>query len=276
MNSDEVTADTFFDLAARLQLPTSESEVTAADVGVIVAALRSAADCLLKHPRSHPQYADEDAAETATEIVISEEGFPFLFRARVTGTLQWTCPKCGRCHRTMLRDTTFAVRCTSSYCQRSFVLGWTLYVPAQGLRSMPPDMTFPATLIEVEDPDEGGPVDPMPLGEIGRWRSGELVHRLKLDRDNRRRRAKRSLRRYHRERGREIGVKFPVDSRWIVEAAAKRKKEAAERREARAKMPPKVKVKVQRDRKPKSAKTVAKRVFKLLRPSRGKKRAKTK
>lgn len=121
----------------------------------------------------HPQLIPDE-----TTRVVSEEQLQYLFRAHVNGTFVWTCPFDGHVNQTIARASTLKHQCSSGYgCRRTVALGHILYLLPMGrIGGLPEDMIVP-----------DGPVDPLPLGEIGRYRPGKPAHRIRRVRVRKRR-----------------------------------------------------------------------------------------
>lgn len=121
----------------------------------------------------HPQLTPDQTAE-----VMEQEKFRYLFRAHVNGVFDWTCPADGHVNQTIVRPSTLLHRCASGLgCRRTYGLAHILHVLPKGrLGGLPEDMIVPAAAI-----------DPMPLGEIGRYQHGKLAHRIRRVRGSRKR-----------------------------------------------------------------------------------------
>jgi hypothetical protein len=68
---------------------------------------------------------------------------PMLF-ARVQGSMEWCCPKCGHLNRSSLHyKNSWHIRCNGSDCRRAFAIGLTFYSMASGFKRIPDDSIMP-------------------------------------------------------------------------------------------------------------------------------------
>ena len=82
---------------------------------------------------------------------------------RDVGVKYWVCPNCGHMQRTVVRATTWKLKCSSPECRRSYAFGTVFYAFPKhaGHRLLPPiDTVFPE------------------VAWGGKWASGEPVHRV--------------------------------------------------------------------------------------------------
>lgn len=92
----------------------------------------------------------------------------FVFRARILGIFEWTCPECGTYNRSRMRPKTFLVRCggAAMRCEKLYGVGYVLHETRKGFRSTPPDYVMPARHVEA-----------LQEGDVGRWwRNGHMMH----------------------------------------------------------------------------------------------------
>jgi hypothetical protein len=103
----------------------------------------------------HPQSAPD-----RTIAIADAEDLKFLFRARVTGTVPWTCPQCGYINEDVLRPPNWYIRCGNGKgCRRVWGLGMILYsLRYARRRPVPRDLIIPGRWGEF--------IDPLPVGEI--------------------------------------------------------------------------------------------------------------
>jgi hypothetical protein len=125
---------------------------------VLEAAAETIRLLLHRHPQSIPDL---------TEAVARAEEFQYLFRCRIIGVARMNCPKCGYPIEQAMRPSTFQVKCGMRQCNRKYGLGHVLHVLGGGPKSLPPDYVVLK--------------DPAPAGEIGRWRDGQLINRLRME-----------------------------------------------------------------------------------------------
>ena len=92
---------------------------------------------------------------------MKELSYPYEFRARTCGVVDWLCGYCGHLNRTRVTRTTWRVQCAGKDCRRWFAVGVIFHtLPRAGRQPIPPpDITFPAA-------------------EVGRWESGQPVNCL--------------------------------------------------------------------------------------------------
>ena len=100
--------------------------------------------------------------------------------AQFTGTIYWTCEKCGKCHRTRVKPGRWHIRCTS--CEKVFVLGCVIARLPAGPFRVPIDVAIPAELKRNAAANESyaGPGDGYWMEtEYSEIKSGGRAHRVK-------------------------------------------------------------------------------------------------
>jgi hypothetical protein len=113
-----------------------------------------------------PEFTPSDVEHL---LVPTPDDVRYRFRARTIGMEEWVCVYCGTLNRTRLRPQSFVVRCINAECRRHTGLGRIAYLLPAGVRLAPPDTVIPLGLREA-----------FPYGDLGRWSSGQPVHRVRM------------------------------------------------------------------------------------------------
>jgi hypothetical protein len=101
-------------------------------------------------------------------------------RIQINGTIWWTCPHCGQCHKTRVQHGKWHIQCYK--CQREMIIGSVMGALPPGPFRAPIDVAIPADLKRsaIATESYAGEGDgPYMRTEWAEFKSGGRVHRTR-------------------------------------------------------------------------------------------------
>lgn len=113
-------------------------------------------------------YFNPDFVEHIRDV--DDERIRFKLRSRTYGYEEYNCIFCGWINKFRMGPDNWMNRCGYEGCRRSMGFGRIGYIlPPRGPLHLPPDLVIPGNLRESH-----------PEGDLGRWKSGQTIHEVRL------------------------------------------------------------------------------------------------